>query len=242
LINGKLIITLKKKKMKKSIKLSVIAFLCFVIQSCSGVKVINAWKADSDAVKSFKEKNILVIARTADNSSRLPFETEIATALRSKGFTATESFKKIPKLHPEVKMTEERRKRIEDILSSEGYNGIVITTLKDKSSVTSTSNNGMYMGGAYGGYYPGYYGGFNSYYANPYAYGNYYSGFGGYVPLSTSTYTSTTYVLETVAYNLDKGKEDQLIAVVTTEVSDPKDAHKTAVTYTAKIMEALEDK
>jgi hypothetical protein len=162
--------------------------------------------------------------------------------LRAKGFKATESFKKIPQLHPEKEMTEERRKLIQDILGFEGYNGIVITTLKDKSEVTSTSSSGIYMGGGYGSYYPGYYGGFNSYYSAPYAYGSYYSGFGGYVPLSTSTYTTTTYVLETVAYNLDNGKEDQLIAIVTTEVSDPKDAYKTAAIYTAKIMEALEAK
>jgi hypothetical protein len=56
------------------------------------------------------------------------------------------------------------------------------------------------------------------------------------------TYTTTTYVLETVAYNLDAGKKDQLIAVVTTEVSNPKDAYKTAAIYTSKIMEALQSK
>jgi len=230
--------------MRKIIGSILVVFLVFSLQSCSGVKVLNAWKGDKEAVESFKEKNILVIARTADNGSRLPFEMEIANNLRAKGFKATESFKKVPKLHPEREMTEERRKLIQDILGYEGYNGIVITTIKDKSSVTSTSTSGVYMGGGYGSYYPGYYGGFNSYYSYPYAYGSYYSGFGGYIPLasSTSTYTTTTYVLETVAYNLDAGKEDQLIAVVTTEVSDPKDAYKTAAVYTAKIMEALENK
>lgn len=228
--------------MRRIISSILVMFLVFSLQSCSGVKVLSAWKGDKEAVASFKEKNILVIARTADNGSRLPFEIEIANSLRAQGFKATESFKKVPKLHPEREMTEERRKLIQDILGYEGYNGIVITTLKDKSEVTSTSSSGMYMGGGYGSYYPGYYGGFNSYYSAPYAYGSYYNGFGGYVPLSTSTYTTTTYVLETVAYNLDKGKEDQLIAVVITEVSDPKNAYKAAAVYTAKIMEALKDK
>ena len=228
--------------MRKIINSILLVFLVFSLQSCSGVKVLNAWKADKEAVSSFKEKNILVIARTADNGSRLPFEIEIANRLRAEGYKATESYKKVPKLHPEREMTEERRKLIQDILGYEKYTGIVITTIKDKKSVTSTSSSGMYMGAGYGSYYPGYYGGFNSYYSNPYAYGNYYSGFGGYVPLSTSTYTSTTYVLETVAYNLDKGKEDQLIAVVTTEVDDPKDAYKTAAIYVEKIMEALDNK
>ncbi len=228
--------------MKKIISSILLVFLVFSLQSCSGVKVLNAWKADKESVSSFKEKNILVIARTADNGSRIPFEKELADRMRSMGFKATESFKKVPKLHPEREMTEERRKLIQDILGYEGYTGIVITTIKDKTSVTSTSSSGMYMGGGYGSYYPGYYGGFNSYYSSPYAYGNYYSGFGGYVPLSTSTYTSTNYVLETVAYNLDAGKEDQLIAVITTELDDPKDAYKTAAIYVDKVMEALKDK
>ena len=228
--------------MRKIISSILVTFVVFSLQSCGGVKVLNAWKGDKDAIKSFKEKNILVIARTADNGSRLPFEIEIANRLRSKGFKATESFKKVPKLHPEREMTEERRKLIQTLLGTEGYNGIVITTIKDKQSVTSTSSSGMYIGGGYGSYYPGYYGGFNSYYASTYAYGSYYSGFGGYVPLSTSTYTTTTYVLETVAYNLDAGKEDQLIAVVTTELDNPKDAYKTAASYVDKIMKALEDK
>ena len=228
--------------MKRIVSLGVVLVLVFSLKSCSGVKVLSAWKTDTAGVASFKEKNILVIARTADNGSRLPFEIEIANSMRANGFKATESFKKVPNLHPEKEMTEERKKLIQDVLANEGYNGIVITTLKDKSSVTSTSSSGLYMGGGFGSYYPGYYGGFNSYYATPYAYGSYYSGFGGTVPLSTSTYTTTTYVLETVAYNLDAGKKDQLIAVVTTEVSNPKDAYKTAATYTSKIMEALQSK
>ncbi len=227
--------------MKNIISSIFVVFLVFSLQSCSGVKVLNAWKADQEAINSFKEKNILVIARTAENSSRLPFEIEIADRLRSMGYKATESFKKVPNLHPEREMTEERKALMQTLLGTEGYTGIVITTIKDKSSVTSTSSSGIYMGATYGNY-PGYYGGFNSYYSNPYAYGHYYSGFGGYVPLSTSTYTTTTYVLETVAYNLDKGKEDQLIAVIATEISDPKDAYKVAPIYVDKIVEALEDK
>ena len=228
--------------MRKVISSVILVLLVFSLQSCSGVKVLNAWKGDKESIESFKEKKILVIARSADNSSRLPFENEIADRLRSLGFNATESYKRVPKLHPEREMTEERRVLMQTLLGTEGYNGIVITTIKDKTSVTSTSTSGMYMGGGYGSYYPGYYGGFNSYYSYPYAYGNYYSGFGGYVPLSTSTYTSTNYVLETVAYNLDNGKEDQLIAVITTALDDPKDAYKTAATYVDKIMEALSDK
>jgi hypothetical protein len=229
--------------MKRIINFTLAAFLIVILQSCgTTVNVLNSWKGNKEAIQSFKEKKILVIARTADNSSRLPFEIEIANKLRSKGFNATESFKKAPKLHPEVEMTEERKELMQTLMSTEGFTGIVITTVKDKESITSTTTNGVYVGGSYGSYYPGHYGGFNNYYNYPYASGGYYSGFGGYVPTSTSTSTRTNYVLETVAYNLDKGEEDQLIAVITTEIKDPKDAYKAAAKYVEKIMEALEDK
>lgn len=179
--------------MKRIVSLGVVLVLVFSLKSCSGVKILSSWKGDTEAVASFKEKNILVIARTADNGLRLPFEIEIANSMRANGFKAREGIKKVPNLHPE----------------------------KDKSSVTSKSNSGLYMSGGFGSNY---------------------SRFGGTVPLSTSTYTTTTYVLETVAYNLDAGKKDQLIAIVTAEVSNPKDAYKTAATYTSKIMEALQSK
>jgi len=43
-----------------------------------------------------------------------------------------------------------------------------------------------------------------------------------------------------VAYILNKDEEDQLIAIVTTKVEDPKDAYKIAGKYTEEIMKALE--
>ena len=48
-------------------------------------------------------------------------------------------------------------------------------------------------------------------------------------------------MLETIAYNLEKPYEQQIVAVVTASLNDPDDAHKTAIVYAQKIMEALED-
>jgi hypothetical protein len=207
-------------------------------QGCGTVKVINTWTAEGDAVANFKQKNILVIARTNNNTARTAFETAIAKQFNSNGIKATESFKKIPTLHTEVEMSEERMNRILSMVESEGYNGIVITTVKDTEQVTQTNSSGVYMGVGYGGY-PGYYGGFNSYYMNPYAYGPYYSGFGGYMPMSSTTSTYNNYVLETVGYSLDEPKENQLVFVVTSKLSDPSDAYKTADEYVEKIVAAF---
>lgn len=217
----------------------LILVLTLFLQACSSAKVVSAWKGEQENIDKFREKNILVIARTANDHARIAFEEAIKLQLEAKGLKATESFKKFPKINTSHEISEERLAMMKSILDSEGYTGVVLTVVKDKEQTLQTTSNGVYVGASYGGY-PGYYGGFNSYYARPYAYGSYYNSFGGYIPTSTSTRTVTDYVLETVAYNLDEPTENQLVAIVTTEVNDPKDAYKTADEYAYKIMKSLE--
>ncbi|OBQ52234.1 hypothetical protein JJL45_15740 [Tamlana sp. s12] len=226
--------------MKKINTLTFILATLFLVQACKPAKVVNSWKADGSIVDLFKTKNVLVIGRTANNQGRIAFEMEIANALRAKGIKATESYTKAPQIHPELEMSEERVAFIKSLMDSEGYNAVVLTVIKDKKQTVTQSTNGIYMGMGYGGY-PGYYGGFYDYYMQPYAYGSYYGSFGGYIPTSTSTSVSTDYILETVAYNLDEPADKQLVAVVTTSLGDPNDAHKAAEKLIPKIMESLED-
>jgi ribosomal protein S11 len=222
-------------------KITIIAIFCLLLfQSCSSTKVLNSWKADSGRVDEFKKKKVLVIARTANDYARMKFEREIADQLRAKGIKATESYTKAPKIYPNKEMSEERMAFIRSLLDSEGYDGIVITVIKDKQQTTSTSTNGVYFGASYSNFYPAYYGGFYNYYSHPYAYGSYYDSFGGYIPTSTSTRTTTKYVLETIAYNLDASGDDQIVAVVTTNLDNPKDAAKTAKKYVDEIMKSFQ--
>jgi hypothetical protein len=117
---------------------------------------------------------------------------------------------------------------------------VVLTVIKDKKETVRTSYNGISMGASYASFYPGYYGGFYSYYRYPYAYGSYYNSFGGYIPTSSSTSTSTEYVLETVAYILEESEENQLVAVVTSSLDDPEQADKTAKEYVEMLIHTLE--
>lgn len=228
--------------MKNYIQISIIFLLSVLFVNCSSTKVLDAWKAEESVVDLFKTKNILVIARTANNQARIAFETEIANNLRSKGLNATESFTKAPKIHPKKEMTEEHMDFIKSLMKSEGFNAVVLTVIKDKQETTRTSNNRVYVGASYLSSYPGYYGGFYNYYSQPYAYGPYYNSFGGYIPTESTTYVEKKYVLETVAYNLDEPSEKQLVAVVTTSLDDPKESHKTATKYVATMMKHLENK
>ena len=116
----------------------------------------------------------------------------------------------------------------------------MVVAVKDQETTTTTSSTGIGVGVSSGYGYPGYYGGFYNYYRTPYAYGPYYNSFGGYIPTSTSTSTSTTYILETVFYNLDEPEENQLVAVVTSELDDPKEAYKTADKYVETMVKSFE--
>lgn len=226
--------------MKNKYFFILLAFTFIFLQSCSSTKVLDSWKAEPSVVELFKKKHVLVMARTADDAARYAFESEIADALRKRGINATESYNKAPKLHLEKEMTEERLEFLKSLMDSEGLNAVVLTVIKDKKQTVRTTSSGIYTGLSYGAYYPGYYGGFYDYYSHPYAYGPYYSSFGGYIPTSTSTRVETKYVLETVAYNLDEPKENQLVAVVTTSLDDPKEADKTVKKYVELIIESLD--
>lgn len=218
--------------MTKSKPIVLILVFAFFLNACSSTKVIDAWKGEQANIDKFKEKNVLVIARTANDHARIAFEEAITLQLKAKGIRATESFKKAPKIYPNKEISEERVALIKSLLSSEGYNGIVLTVIKDKQQTIETTNSGVYVGASYGGFY--------DYYAYPYAYGSYYDSFGGYIPVSTSTRLVTDYVLETVAYNLDEPSENQLVAITTASVSDPREAYKAAEDYAEKIMKSLE--
>ena len=214
--------------MKKILTLAII----LVLSSCSGIKVTDAWKADN--LNTLKGKKILVIARSDDMVSRQRFEQEIANKLRARDIDATESYTKFPSMKHNQKRSEAEIEQVVQIIKNEGFTGVVLTVLKDKTKEIVTSETGGYTTGGYGGMgyggYGGYYGGFGGYYGSvysPYGYG-----YGGsYVPSETRTYTSETYILETVVYNLDLPKGKQLLSVISVDVTDPKSSSKLAPKY-----------
>lgn len=219
--------------MKKNILYTLLLSGIFLLSGCGSVKVVDAWKSPN--VSDFKNNNILVIARTANNKARIAFEREITDLLIENGLNATASFSRFPKLKPDAEMTEERKNLIRFILESEGYDGIVLSVIKDVRERTITSYDaGSYFGGPWDNYYPSYFGGFYGYYYQPYVYS--YTVSVGNEPVR---YTSKTYYLETVAYNLKSPENAQLVAVVTSTLEDPKDAYKTAEKYAKEIVNAL---
>lgn len=212
-----------------------------VISSCSGVKVLDAWRGDN--INTVKDQNILVIARADNELARVSFEKEIANQIRSRGLQATESHQQFPGHNPDKELSDEEIEKLKGTIQDAGFNGVVVSVLKDLQTTTRVVEEGGYYtggytGGPYNSYYPGYYGGFYGYYGNAMSYATY----GNYVPTTLNKQTSKTYILETVVYNLDQPEDKQLIAVVTSRVENPQNVTTTAKQYAHAIAKALSDK
>ena len=224
--------------MKTFLRIITVLLITLTFTSCSSIKVLNAWK--SDKAETIRDKKVLVVARANRQQARVAFEESIANKLRGAGIDATESYKEIADMDPSKKMSEKEVADTRAMLEAKGYNGVVITMVKDKSlEVERNIQGGYYAGATMPGYYPMYYSGFYGYYAHPSSY-MYYGG--NYVPETITTQTSTTYVLETLIYNLDLPENEQLLAEVTSSIEDPSSAYETANAYANKISKALKNK
>jgi hypothetical protein len=161
----------------------------------------------------------------------------MANDIRKAGFKATESYLKFNSMNPNKKVDPEK---VQAMIEKAGFKGVVMNVLKDyNESMVTEESGGYYAGGTtyYGGY-PGYYGGFYGYYHNPYSYSTY----GNYVPSSSTTRISKSYILETLIYNLDEPEGKQLVSVVTTQIIDPSSITKTAKDYSKLVFNSLKKK
>lgn len=218
----------------KKLYVGAFALISFVLSSCSGYKVIKNWQADNP---SMEDASILVIGRTSNMEVRKAYEDAITKRLVSKGMKAVSSYTKFPKYNPTAKLDDEAAQRIKTILDENGYNGIVLTALKDYQKHTREMGQGGYTAAVdYGAmYYPSYYGGFYNYYYNPLSI----SSDIVYVEKSGSTITSKMYIVETVVYNLDLPEDKQLVAWVTASIENPDNAVSTANNYASTIVNSF---
>ena len=156
--------------------------------------------------------------------------------MTAKGYKATPSFSKFGDMKPNAQPTEGSQERLKQLLKTEGFDAVVLTVMKDYQEETRIEKDGgYYAGGNYYGYYPRYYGAFYGYYAHPMSM----TTLGNYVPETTTTRTSILYILETTVYDLNASGEEQLKAVVTSKLDNPKSASKIASEYVKKITASL---
>ncbi|WP_033959699.1 hypothetical protein [Psychroserpens jangbogonensis] len=220
--------------MKKITVILICLIFSASLQNCSSVKVLDSWKSEN--ISNTKENNFLVVVRTDNEQARITFENEIVKQMKEKGFKATASFSKFGSLKPNEPKSEGSKQKLQELLKSQGFDGVVLTVMKDYQEETRVDKEGgYYAGGNYYGYYPRYYGGFYGYYYNPISYHT----LGNYVPETMTTSTSKLYILETTVYDLKKTDENQLVAVVTSQLDNPESAGLVATDFVKKIAASL---
>lgn len=212
-------------------------FVLLLFSSCSRVKVLSTWKSDDRP--GVKDKNILVVARTANQEVRYAFENAITDELVANGLNATPSYKQFPLLLPDEKMSEDRNEEIRELLENAGYNAVVLSVLKDYEEITRSMVAEGYEASVNYGYIdaPTYMGwGFYVYFIHPLAY----STEDVYVEeTGEDMITSRIFVLETAAFNLDQPEKEQLVTVVRAQVENPQGAAATAVDYAKSIVKGV---
>jgi hypothetical protein len=212
-----------------------ICLVLLLVSGCSIVKVVDSWRADN--APTLKEKNTLVIARTTNKKARMAFEEAMAAELRKKGIQATESYKHIPELQPNKKLSEAELEAAKEKLREASFNGVVITVLKDRKSVLYGGlKEGHSVGTIYRNNYPGYYYDFYGYYNHP---SSYLVSTGVEVEDSFDIKEAVTYVLETLAFNLDEPIEKQLVARAVATIDEPGSITVMAKPYASKIVSSI---
>jgi hypothetical protein len=207
----------------------LITLSMWAMSSCAGYKVLDTWKAEN--AQAIRKNNILVVARTTNERTRMAFENEITNELTKQGVKATASYLKFPKLGPNTKMTEERKDSLRLLLIKEGFDGVALSVLKDYQENTRViGSEGGYVetGRAYNPYTDGLNSGFYTYYYNPMAYPSDMV----YVEKDTlATLTARNYVLQTSVYNLKLSEDKQLVAYLNASIENPENAEKAAKGY-----------
>ena len=223
--------------MKKILPLILILSV-LLLTSCSSFKIIKSYKSETAA--SMQDKKILVIGRSAKKDVRVAYENAITKKFVAAGYNAVSSYSQFPDFNPIAKITEEQKEQIQSILEKNGYNGVVVTSLKDYQEQSREVGAEKYETTVF-------YGGMNY----PTAYGGFYNYF--YIPgsfsadqvsrdTSGSTITSKLYILETVVYDLELEEGKQLVAWVTASIENPDDSPSVATAYANSVAKGFKGK
>jgi hypothetical protein len=221
--------------MKNSSFTFVLMILLILTSACSTIKVLDAWK--SEDIESVKPQNILVIARTTHQPSRVAFEQGMVKELIKNGLKGTASYKIFSELEPNKKLSQEEIESIKEKFRLKGFDAVILSIVKDVKEISETTIDGGYEAGAsLSSYYDMSYLGFYGYYASP---GSYASYEGVDVAETMTTRTNKIYVLETSVHNLELPLKKQLVAVVTSKIDQPENITALADEYAKAVAKAL---
>lgn len=206
----------------------------FIFSNCASVvEISDQWQAEN--FNSLNNQKILVLSKSNDKIARERFEKDLAERLRSFGVNAVEGFVAFPDLEQKKRTPEELEKTVKMVVDA-GFSGIVISGVKNKTTLSETSSVGGYdrevttgRSGPIFNYFSYY--GMGTFYG-----GTYNAGLGSvYIEAESTTNYYDVYIIETVTYNLTLPKEKQMVGVLSVKVTDPNSYAEVADKYTKMI-------
>ena len=215
--------------MKSIKKVFGIVLVTMFMVSCSTVRVTDSWKDESSS--DISGEKMLVVNITENDASRKRFEKDMVASLNKNGFESLESYKNYPELNPAEKLTHEESTKLKKKLQDNGVNLVVITSVREiEQYVESNSTSSGFNSMPYHGY--GHYRGFHGYYG------------GAYMTTGTTNTKSEVkkkYKVETLVYDLSKPKDKELLAVISSEIDDPKKVTVTSEDFSKKVIKELKE-
>jgi len=192
----------------------VLSFLLIVLfSSCSSIKLLDSWK--SEDFKNLGEKKVLVAAKTPDLEIRKSYEKTIVKNLRKSGVNAIEMHVKFPNFSNKESRTKEENNQIVKQFLNEGINMVMVTSLKNKIETRNYSiPQSVEIPLEYKNKYV-----FESN-TNDELLNN--KTLSGKSKVELENIKMTTYVLESITYDLSLERKKQLVNVCLVDVENPK--------------------
>jgi len=220
MVNGEQQLFQLKNKIKQ-MKRIVLFVGILLLSACSSTRFVDSWK--NQEITSFEPKKMLVIGMTDNLTARKIFEEKLKNAFILRNIYAAESMAILDNSFTTSKKSEEEIDEMIKKLAKQGFDTVVITSVKGVNERVNYDNyyypNIGYRWSRFGRYYYWY----QDIYYSPQYYDSY-----------------KVYNVETVIYNINADDTKSLVWVGALNLVDPQSITSTVNDYVNKIIKQLE--
>ncbi len=194
--------------------------LAALLFSCSSTRMVDSWKSDDYA--NYKPRKVLVVGITENLTARKIFEEQLKNELIARNTQAVESYDVFEFSFMNDKQTKEDIDKEVEKLSNNGFDAVLISTVKGVDEKTSYSGDTFvrdYYWRRFGRYY--------YLYQDVYFVEGYYSKY-------------NVYHIEATLYDLKEDSDKSLVWVASYNMVDPYSIETSVNDYVEAIIKALE--
>jgi len=192
-----------------------------LLLNCSSTKLVDSW-VDKES-GHFTPKKVLVLGITDNLTARKIFEAELSKELIVRNINAVESFEVFKATFTSAKQTEENIQKEVNRLSENGFDAILISTVKGVNQKTVYSAD-MYRTDYYWRRFGRYYYLYQDVYFDPGYYEKY-----------------NIYNIEASLFDLKNHEDKALVWVASYNIIDPQSINTTVKDYVKAIIRTLEN-